>query len=376
MNKPYVPFKLPLNDLVDVPSFLNELLEAVKYLGIYETSLNKSKIEPQLLMMPIVLKEAVQSTKIEGTQATMNDMLEYNADEKHINSDIQEVLNYRNALVKGQSLLKQIPLSTRLLKNLHSILLEGDVRGKHRSPGELRSIQNFIGPSGCTINNATFVPPEPQLVPEYMSNLEKYMNNPDDELNDLIRIAIIHAQFETIHPFLDGNGRIGRILIPLYLYDKNIIEKPIFFLSESLEKDKFKYYKLLNNFRVSVSENSSEEDFNLARKNLTNWIKFFLESVVIQSKKNISLIENIDNLYEISINEARKVISSDRVIDIIRFMFRNPIFTKKRMAEELGYPISTIGNYISRLESIDIIFSDLQRRNRKYYFYNLIELLS
>lgn len=150
------------------------------------------------------------------------------------NNDIQEVLNYSNALRTGEKLLKTFPLSTRLINEMHKILLSGDVRGNSRNPGEYRSTQNFIGPEGCTIQIASYIPPEPQLVNEYMNNLEKYMNEPKDKLNDLIRIAIIHAQFETIHPFLDGNGRIGRILIPLYFYDKKIISFPNFFISESL----------------------------------------------------------------------------------------------------------------------------------------------
>ena len=376
MKKPYVPFDLPLNELVDVNYFLNELIDAATYLTLYDKCLAKSKLDPSLLMGHISLKEAVQSTRIEGTQATLSDMLEHNADEKIINTDILEVLNYSKALSIGESMLRDFPISVRFIKRLHSTLLEGNVRGKNRKPGELRSIQNFIGPSGCTINNATFIPPEPQLVPEYMSNLEKYINEPEDNLNELIRTAIIHAQFETIHPFLDGNGRIGRILIPLYLYDKSVLKRPIFFLSESLEKDKFKYYKLLNDVRVSISEDNYESDFVVAKKNWCEWIKFFLEAVTTQSKKNIDLIERIDTLYEETIESLRKVIGSDRVIDIARFMLKNPIFTKKKMSEELGYPVSTVGNYLSKLENENIIFSDGRIRNKKYYLYSLIEILN
>ena len=376
MKKPYVPFDLPLNELVDVNYFLNELIDAATYLTLYDKCLAKSKLDPSLLMGHISLKEAVQSTRIEGTQATLSDMLEHNADEKIINTDILEVLNYSKALSIGESMLRDFPISVRFIKRLHSTLLEGNVRGKNRNPGELRSIQNFIGPSGCTINNATFIPPEPQLVPEYMSNLEKYINEPEDNLNELIRIAIIHAQFETIHPFLDGNGRIGRILILLYLYDKSVLKRPIFFLSESLEKDKFKYYKLLNDVRVSISEDNYESDFGVAKKNWCEWIKFFLEAVTTQSQKNIDLIERIDTLYEETIDSLRKVIGSDRVIDIARFMLKNPIFTKKKMSEELGYPVSTVGNYLSKLENENIIFSDGRVRNKKYYLYSLIEILN
>lgn len=223
MKKPYVPFTLPLQDIININEFINELLEANKLIAIYEVLLSKSKLDPNLLLAPITLKEAIQSTRIEGTQITLDDMLEYGVDESNSTVDIREVLNYSRALSEGENLIKRLPISSRVIKELHRILLEGDVRGNSRNPGEFRAIQNFIGPPGCTIQTASFIPPEPQLVPEYMSNLEKYINEPMDNLNDIIRIAIIHAQFETIHPFLDGNGRIGRILVPLYLYDKGVI---------------------------------------------------------------------------------------------------------------------------------------------------------
>ncbi len=150
--------------------------------------------------------------------------------------------------------------------------MSSGVRGQNRAPGEYRSIQNFIGPEGCTLETATFIPPQPQLVDQYMSNLEKYINNPKDSLHPLVRVAIIHAQFETIHPFLDGNGRIGRILIPLYLYDVNLIDYPNLFISEVLEKDKHKYYRMLNGTRKEGN-------------GWNEWIKFFLESVNKQVTK-------------------------------------------------------------------------------------------
>nr|WP_242947093.1 Fic family protein [Clostridium haemolyticum] len=171
---------------------------------------------------------------------------------------------------------------------MHKILLSGDVRCKNRNPGEFRTIQNFIGTEGCTIQTASYIPPEPQLVSEYMSNLEKYINEPKDDLHDLIRIAIIHAQFETIHPFLDGNGRIGRILIPLYLFDKGFIDSPNFFISESLEKDKFKYYKLLNDTRIETS-NEDEKSKMVAAQRWNTWIKFFYNCYYKSSKSKYKI---------------------------------------------------------------------------------------
>lgn len=371
MKKPYVPFTLPLQDIINVNEFINELLEANKLIAIYEVLLSKSKLDPNLLLAPITLKEAIQSTRIEGTQITLDDMLEYGVDESNSTVDIREVLNYSRALSEGENLIKRLPISSRVIKELHKILLEGDVSGNSRNPEEFRAIQNFIGPPGCTIQTASFIPPEPQLVPEYMSNLEKYINEPIDNLNDIIRIAIIHAQFETIHPFLDGNGRIGRILVPLYLYDKGVISSPNFFVSESLEKDKFKYYKLLNDIRVEFSEETKE----LAIQRWNEWIKFFINATIIQSKKNIKLIEDIDTLYNKTVNNSRELINSNKLIDIIKTMFKKPIFTKKNVLEYVDIPSSTLGVYLNKLEEAHIIYSDGKVRNKKYYFYDLIDIL-
>ena len=371
MKRPYLPLSLPIDNLINLNEFINELLEANKLIGVYQVLLNKSKIDPNLLLTPITLQEAIQSTKIEGTQVTLDDMLEYEADQSNKNTDIQEVINYSIALRSGEELLKKIPISSRLIKEMHKILLTGDVRGNSRNPGGFRAIQNFIGPQGCTIQTASYIPPEPQLVPEYMSNLEKYINEPTDSLNDLIRIAIIHAQFETIHPFLDGNGRIGRILIPLYLYDKKIIDSPNFFISESLEKDKFKYYKLLNDLRVVISETSNED----VAKRWNSWIKFFINAMVTQAKKNILLIDQIDKLYNKTIDDCKDSINSNKLIDIVNVMFDKPIFTKKKIADKVNIPSSTLGVYLNKLEEKQIIYSDGKIRNKKYYFYDLINIL-
>jgi len=377
MIRPYEPFKLPIEDMINIHVFLNELVEANKLIGIYETLLSKSKINPEILLMPLTLQEAIQSTRIEGTQVTLDDMLEYGVDESKKNNDIQEVLNYSSSLRTGERLLKTLPLSTRLIKEMHRILLSGDVRGNSRNPGEYRSTQNFIGPEGCTIQTASYIPPEPQLVNDYMSNLEKYMNEPTDKLNDLIRIAIIHSQFETIHPFLDGNGRIGRILIPLYLYEKRLISSPNFFISESLEKDKYKYYKLLNDTRVVISDDDekAKKDKVIASEKWNNWIKFFIEAVINQANKNIKLIDDIDNLYDKTINNSRQLINSLKVIDIVNIIFQKPIFTKKTILERVDIPGSTLNNYLNILEEHQIIYSDGKVRNKKYYFYDLISLL-
>ena len=360
--EPFVPLEVPIDDLIKPLKFYNELISASTNVGKFQVMLKKSKVKEDFLITPLSLQEAVESTKIEGTQVTFDEVLEFDIDKNKKNNDAQEVLNYYDALNYGESALEKYPISTRLFKKLHEILMSNGVRGQNRAPGEYRSIQNFIGPEGCTLETATFVPPQPQLVDSYMSNLENYINNPNDNLQSLVRIAIIHAQFETIHPFLDGNGRIGRILIPLYLYDVNLINSPNLFISEVLEKDKHKYYRLLNGTRKK-------------NNGWNEWIKFFLQSVNKQVLKNIDLIEEIDNLYERDLENAMNLINSTNVVDLIKAMFQKPIFNVKTISFLTGIHDSTCRRYLSTLEEEKVIFSDNKMRNRKYYYYNLLDLL-
>src|SRR6056297_2795212 len=358
--KPFKPFELPIEEQINPMEFYNELINASTNVGKYQVMLKKSKVNEYFLITPFSLQEAVQSSKIEGTQVTFDEVLEFDIDKNEKNNDAQEVLNYYDALNYGERALEKYPISTRLFKRLHEILMSNGVRGQNRAPGEYRSIQNFIGPEGCTLETAIFVPPQPQLVDSYMSNLENYINNPNDNLKSLVRIAIIHAQFETIHPFLDGNGRIGRILIPLYLYDVKLIDSPNLFISEVLEKDKHKYYRLLNGTR------KEDDGWN-------EWIKFFLESINKQVQKNINLIEELDELYENDLEKAMNLINSTNVVDLMKAMFQKPIFNVKTITTLTRIPDTTCRRYLSALEDEKIIFSDNKMRNRKYYYYNLLD---
>ncbi|QOR35423.1 Fic family protein [Clostridium sp. 'deep sea'] len=358
--KPFVPLKLPFDQHINQLYFLNTLVEASTNIGKFQVILQNSKINEDFLINPLILQEAFQSTKIEGTQATLNEVFESQIEDKKTN-DVQEVLNYYSALKHGERQVHKIPICSRLFKSLHEILLCSGVRGGNRSPGEYRRIQNFIGPENCTIETAKYVPPEPQLVDEHMSNLENYINNPTDSLNPLVRIAIIHAQFETIHPFLDGNGRIGRILIPLYLYENNIINSPNFFISESLEKDKYKYYTLLNGTRHKAEWNE--------------WILFFLESVNKQAVKNIKLINNINKLYEQDLAEAMSIEKNNNIVKILNIIFKHPIFNVKTMSTLTGINDGSCRRYLNKLVERKIIYADDKRRNKKYYYYSLLDLL-
>jgi Fic family protein len=359
---PFSPDNLPLaGERINQLLFLRELIEANKKLAQYQVLIQNTKLPSHLLLNPFMLNEAVQSTKIEGTQVTLDEVLEVEAQSRKNNKDIQEVLNYFQALRDGMDKLAILPISTRLFKAMHITLMSNDVRGSNRSPGEYRRIQNFIGPEGCSMETATYIPPQPQLVDTFMSNLETYINNPQDQLDELIRVAIIHAQFETIHPFLDGNGRIGRILIPLYLFSKKVIDYPNFFLSEALERDKHKYYRFLNDTRY-------KGDWN-------QWIRFFLEAMILQADKNIRLINDVNQLYEHDLNLAQSLINSSGVKKLIDAIYQKPIFTVHSISSAADISEATCRRYLIILESNRIIFSDGKQRSKTYYYYNLLDKL-
>lgn len=377
MVRPYVPFLLPNDALIDKEVLFDKVIDANRSLAIYNEKMNNSKIRPDLLLDLLSLKEALESSRIEGTQATMDEMFEFRAEETNATIDITEVINYRNALSEGVYILERLPISTRFFKMLHRTLLHGHVRGENKNPGEFRTVQNFIGPSGCTIETASFVPPEPQLISTYMSNLEKFINE-DSTTNDLIKIAIIHAQFETIHPFLDGNGRIGRILIPLYLYNKGLISSANLFVSESLEKDKYKYYRLLNNTRILMPDKDTEEYENAlikAKNNYTEWITFFLNACIAETNKGIEKIEKINALYDETLTQAKMLINNNKVTDLINILFEYPVFTTKTIRNRSDISPATLNTYLKKLVDANIIHSDDRPRNRRYYFYDLMDVL-
>lgn len=381
--KPYIPFEVPLDKrLIDKEALFEATIQANSKLASYSEKINNSKVDSDLLVGLLSTKEALESSKIEGTQATMDDMFESKIDENKANNDTKEILNYIHALEAGAYELNRLPISTRLIKKLHTILMSNGVRGASKAPGEFRSIQNFIGKKGCTLETATYVPPEPQLVDKYLSNLEKFINEEND-WNVLIKIAVIHSQFETIHPFLDGNGRIGRILIPLYLYSEKITSRPMFFVSESLERDKFKYYQLLNNTRVLVKglnlpidEDGIDLDkLEIAKKNYTEWIKFFLKACEIECNKGIEKINSIDRLYDETITTAKTLVSNNRIVDIVDYIFENPVFTAKLMRKKLEIAPSTLSNYLNKLVEAGIVYADDRVRDKKYFFYDLMSIL-
>lgn len=248
---------------------------------------------PTVMLSPLTTREAVLSSKLEGTQATVDEVLEQEAGllkegEKY--KDIQEISNYQLALFKAREHLEAYPIRLGFVRELHRILMSS-VRGEGKNPGEFRHDQNWIGRQGCPIEQATFVPPDPLQLPDFLQAWERYLDS--DDVDFLIQTAVVHAQLELLHPFKDGNGRIGRILIPLFLYQKRALSQPMFYLSEYLENHRDEYYERLKAI-------SAEQDWD-------GWIAFFLRATVEQAGQNTRRVETIRSLYQVALrrNEDR-----------------------------------------------------------------------
>ena len=367
-KQPFKPYELPIFSCenprlssVEKLKLMDQVVEAMTLMERFKNKLESSHIK-DAVMFVFSLNESIQSTKIEGTQATFDEYLESQTAGKY-NEDTQEVKNYLEALKEGADMLETFPISTRMFLELHKLILR-DSRGKNKAPGMYRKTQNWIGGSSTKIEDATYIPPEAQYIDKYMSNLEKYINNEiSDELHPLIKVGIIHAQFESIHPFLDGNGRIGRILIILYLIKENIIKKPNFFVSEELERNKYKYYALLNNLRNETPK-------------WYEWLSFFLDSIIKQTEKYLGKLEQIENLRtSLDIYKA-----DDRVV---YYVFQNPVFQVKDIVnyfsklDDKKYHISygTAKKNVQILVDNQKLFHNEKKRNRIYRFYELLDIL-
>jgi len=260
----FIPKPLPPTPALEIDAEMQALLsKADRALGRLDGSI-RTLPNPDLFIFMYVRKEAVLSSQIEGTQSSLNDLLEVEAeifDNQHPR-DVDEVLNYVRAMNYGLERLAELPLSNRLIREIHSVLLNGG-RGGNAQPGELRKIQNWIGPQGCTLKEATFVPPPPQQLEDILAQFERFLH--DESLPVLLQIGMAHAQFETIHPFLDGNGRIGRLLIAFMLHQREILETPVLYISYYFKKYRQQYYEQLQ----SVLENGSWEAL----------LKFFLQGI-------------------------------------------------------------------------------------------------
>jgi Fic family protein len=341
--KPYIAMPLPIQDL-DYKSLFSLVGDANAELARYD-GLLQGIPNPAVMLSPLTTQEAVLSSKIEGTQATVDEVLEQEAGlikegEKY--KDIHEITNYRTALYRASDYLKDYPIRLGFVCELHKILLDS-VRGKDKTPGYFRKDQNWIGRAGCTIDEASFVPPDPLQLTDYLQEWEAYIDS--DDIDFLLQTAVIHAQFELLHPFKDGNGRIGRILIPLFLYQKKALSQPMFYLSEYLEANRDEYYQRLKNI-------SEMGDWN-------GWIAFFLKAIAVQSKQNSTRVKEILALYDEMKQAIHNVTHSQYTVHLLDALFSRPIFKSsdlvKQFSEAHGIHVKTTPGLLRQLREAEIL---------------------
>jgi Fic family protein len=306
------------------------------------------------------VKEANTSSRIEGTKTNIDEVFLAKEDiSPERRDDWQEVQNYIQAINYAIENLDKLPLSSRLLQDTHRILLSG-VRGEHKNPGEFRKSQNWIG--GSSITDAVFIPPYHTEVPELMSDLEKFIHNQDIHVPHLIKTAICHYQFETIHPFLDGNGRIGRMLITLYLINFGLLSKPSLYVSDFFEKNRSSYYDALSRVRET--------------NDLAHWIKFFLNAIIATAKKGKSTFRNIFRLKE---NIDKKLMALGRrshsAQKLVEFLYQKPIIEAKNAAKILNVTIASANKLIQELIQLKI-FKEItgNKRNRLFMFNDYLQI--
>jgi Fic family protein len=307
-----------------------------------------------------VLKEATQSSKIEGTQTNIEEaLLEKEDVPLDKRDDWEEVQNYIKAMDSAIHSLENLPFSSRLIRDTHFVLLQG-TRGEKKQPGEFRRSQNWIG--GASISDAVFIPPIHTSVPELMSDIEKFVHNEELYLPELLKIALVHYQFETIHPFLDGNGRIGRLLIPLYLVSKGILRKPILYLSDFIESHRVLYY---NNLMIARE-----------KSDITQWVKFFLVGIIETSRKGIATFDAILQLQKDNDLKIQSLGSrAANAQKVMNYLYQRPVLNAERVRDIIGISMPSAYKLIVELEKIGILKEITGgKRSRMYVFEDYIKL--
>ena len=337
---PYHEGRFPPADL-DWPRLIPYLGPVAAAVARYDGML-AAVPNPSVLLAPLTTQEAVLSSRIEGTQATMGEVLEFEAGQQASSperrEDIQEVLNYRAAMREAEALLSTLPISQRVVRQAHRVLLAG-VRGQNKSPGEYRRNANWIGPPGCKIEDAHFVPMGADKLPQAMSAWERYAHaeSPDK----LVQLAILHAEFEALHPFLDGNGRLGRMLVPLILWQNGLIRQPMFYISAYFEARRDEYYDRL----LAVSR---DDDW-------TGWCRFFLEAVRVQAEDNLAKAQGILTLYEEMKHRVPEMTRSQYAIQALDWIFQRPIFRSTDFVASAGIPEATARRFLGVLRRGDVL---------------------
>ncbi len=347
---------------VDVDDELNRLMNKAYLLLGRLDGMAITLPDVSLFVSMYVQKEAVISSQIEGTQASLIDVLQKDRDNEKI-KDTEEIVNYIKATNYAFERLKDMPLCMRLIKETHSILLS-NVRGKEKMPGDFRKSQNWIGQAGSTIKNASFIPPSPDEMNICLNDLEKYINENNKVVN-LIKIALIHYQFETIHPFLDGNGRMGRLLITLFLKEQGLIEYPVLYLSYFFKRNRNKYYELLNNIRI--------------KGEFEEWIKFFMKGICEISENAITSIQKIVELKKHDIEKIRLLSKGNisKLLLVYDYLLKHPFVEMDDIRNLLNLSKPTVNKLLENLITLEILeFVEEKKRYRQYVYKKYVDILS
>ena len=361
----FIPAPLPPNPPLDLNGELQGLLSAAdRALGRLDGSV-LTLPNPDLFVYMYVRKEAVLSSQIEGTQSSLQDLLAAEAQlfDLDLPRDVDEVINYVRAMNNGLGRLTKLPVSVRLIREIRAELMQ-DVRGGRLQPGELRTSQNWIGPAGCTLSTATFVPPPQHLVPDALGELEKFLHR-DDGLPPLVKIALAHVQFETIHPFLDGNGRVGRLLITFLLTGRGVLHKPVLYLSHFFKQHRQAYYEQLQNVRD--------------RGEWESWLAFFLRGVIEVAAEASETARRVLTLREqhrtaIAAQLGRTAGNGHKVLESL---FDRPIVSVTDVQQLVGTTYPAANNLVSRLVTLGVL-SEMtgNTRNRRFQYAPYIALFN
>lgn len=358
--KSFVPNPLPPTPPIEMTEdIISLLIKANSQLAVLESvATHIPNIE--LFVSMYVRKEALMSSQIEGAQATLEDILDPMLD-TNTNRNVADVVNYIKATEFAIERLQTLPLCNRLIKETHSVLMKG-VRGREKNPGEFRHSQNWIGGQGSTLKNARYIPPAPEDMLCAMYDLEKYINA-DDDLDALLRAALIHYQFETIHPFLDGNGRVGRLLITLFLMEKKVLTTPALYISYFLKKNRVEYYDRMT--EVSTKGNYEQ------------WVKFFLQAIMESAEDATATIDELIALHDNNVAMISQMgRAAKNAMLVFNYLESNPIIEIGKTVEALGITFNTTSSAVNRLVDSGILVKTSDKsRNRTFAYEAYLDIL-
>lgn len=361
--KAFIPAKLPPGPALRIEGALRNLLSQADMALARLDGMGYFLPNADLFIAMYVRKEALLSSQIEGTQASLEDIFEYESGDKPENiNDVAEVINYIRALNYGMDRLKTLPMSLRLIKEIHGVLMQG-TRGGNKTPGEFRKTQNWLGPPGSTLKDARYIPPPPQEVLKAMGDLELYIHKAR-KLPVLIDCGLVHYQFESIHPFLDGNGRVGRLLITFYLYFREVLHRPLLYLSYYFKKNRQEYYD-----RLSMVRDKGDYE---------QWIAFFLKGVMETAD---SAVETARKILELQTKQRnllwKKKLSSPLAVGIVERLFQKPYVSVNDVAKEFSISFQAASNLVSQLEDTGILQEITgKKRDKRFIYGEYISILS